>query len=259
MAYTRQTLFSSTLLTWQNLTLDAAHPDWSADFRVTATSLLLPMTHCFGCQMNAVRFVCDPTTSLWLTPDEPYRMRRSWAAQKSSLITLTVDVVAAGRAALPLSVHAELHGWQQGLRTGEVEPLAVEEALLALTQTNLSVERMHASSTHQAVERAREHIASAPQAADTLTQIATAAHCSAFHLARAFRRYTGHSLHGYRTRLRMGLAWTRLHQGEENLTALALDLGYASHSHFSGAFRRHFGVTPSLMRTLAHELTLRQR
>jgi AraC family transcriptional regulator len=257
MAYTRQTLFSSDLLTWQNLTLEAAHPDWSVDFRVAATSLLLPVTHCFGCQLNSLRFVCDPTTSLWLTPDEPYRLRRPWSGQRSSLITLTVDVVAPGRAALPLSAHAALHGWQRRLRTGEVEPLAVEEALLALTQANLPVENLQASSTHRAVERAREHIAAAPQAADTLSYIATAAHFSAFHLARAFRRHTGHSLHGYRTRLRMGLALMRLHEGEENLTALALDLGYASHSHFSGAFRRHFGVTPSLMRTLGQERSLR--
>ena len=37
----------------------------------------------------------------------------------------------------------------------------------------------------------------------------------------------------------------RLDQGERTLSALALDLGFSSHSHFTTAFRRHFGVTPT--------------
>jgi AraC-like DNA-binding protein len=33
-----------------------------------------------------------------------------------------------------------------------------------------------------------------------------------------------------------------------DLTALAFDLGFSSHSHFSAAFRRAFGCTPSAFR-----------
>jgi AraC-like DNA-binding protein len=32
------------------------------------------------------------------------------------------------------------------------------------------------------------------------------------------------------------------------LTELALDLGYSSHSHFTDAFRREFGVSPAAFR-----------
>jgi AraC family transcriptional regulator len=248
MAYRRQMLFSSSLLTWQDLTLDSAHPDWSVDFRVAATSLLMPLTHCFGCQLNTQRFICDPSSALWLTPDAPYRLRRPWAEQRSSLITLTCDVAAPGRVHMPLSAQANLFRWQRRLPSGMVEPLQIEEALVALTQRHLPAEPSETANTHKAVERAREYIASAPQATDTLATIAAAAHCSAFHLARAFRRHTGYSLHAYRSRLRMGLAMLRLQEGEQNLSLLALDLGYASHSHFSSVFHRHLGVSPSHMR-----------
>jgi AraC-like DNA-binding protein len=46
------------------------------------------------------------------------------------------------------------------------------------------------------------------------------------------------------------MALERLDAGERDLTRLALDLGYSSHSHFTDAFRRSFGVTPSTARKL---------
>jgi AraC-like DNA-binding protein len=72
--------------------------------------------------------------------------------------------------------------------------------------------------------------------------------CSAFHLARAFRRATGHSLHAFQTRLRLREALDRLAQGDAPAGNVALDLGFCSHSHFSSAFRREYGMTPSSMR-----------
>jgi len=72
---------------------------------------------------------------------------------------------------------------------------------------------------------------------------------SAFHLARRFRLHTGMSLHGFRNQLRMTLALDRLREGERSISALALELGFASHAHFTVAFRRAFGMAPSQMRT----------
>ena len=42
-----------------------------------------------------------------------------------------------------------------------------------------------------------------------------------------------------------GAALEALVRVRPDLTALALDLGYASHSHFARSFRRAFGLTPS--------------
>jgi AraC-like DNA-binding protein len=84
----------------------------------------------------------------------------------------------------------------------------------------------------------------------TLTRIARALGVSVFHLCRSFRRATGLTLHAYRDQVRLRAALERLEQGERDLTRLALDLGYSSHSHFTAAFRRSFGTSPSRTRKL---------
>jgi AraC-like DNA-binding protein len=86
----------------------------------------------------------------------------------------------------------------------------------------------------------------------SLAEVARAVHYSPYHLARLFRREVGVPIHRYRSRLRLGAALERLAEGADDLTALALDLGYSSHSHFSNAFRRAFGIPPGdCRRTLA--------
>jgi AraC-like DNA-binding protein len=82
----------------------------------------------------------------------------------------------------------------------------------------------------------------------TLDDVARAVHASPFHLARVFRQRTGVPLHRYLTRLRLRAALERLADGANDLTALALQLGFSSHSHFTDAFRREFGRTPSEVR-----------
>jgi AraC family transcriptional regulator len=79
----------------------------------------------------------------------------------------------------------------------------------------------------------------------TLARIAAAVGYSMFHLCRSFRQATGLTLHDYREQLRLRLALERLEQGECDLSRLALDLGYSSHSHFTAGFRRSFGAPPS--------------
>ena len=54
-------------------------------------------------------------------------------------------------------------------------------------------------------------------------------------------------LHAYLTQLRLARALTELPHADD-LTGLALELGFSSHSHFSARFRRAFGVSPSRFR-----------
>jgi len=70
---------------------------------------------------------------------------------------------------------------------------------------------------------------------------------SVFHLCRVFRAVTGSPLHAYRNHLRLQESLERLAEGAP-LIDVALDLGYSSHSHFTEAFRRAFGSTPSALR-----------
>jgi AraC-like DNA-binding protein len=91
-----------------------------------------------------------------------------------------------------------------------------------------------------------------------LEEISRAVHSSTFHLARVFRQELGVAIHQYRNRLRLRAALERLVEQETDLTALALDLGFASHSHFSDAFRRAFGIAPSECRRRTSSNGLRE-
>jgi AraC-like DNA-binding protein len=81
-----------------------------------------------------------------------------------------------------------------------------------------------------------------------LETIATRLAVTPAHLCRVFRKATGWSIHRYLTHLRLRAALESLASGEEDLSGLACDLGFSSHSHFTEAFRREFGVPPSVWR-----------
>jgi AraC-like DNA-binding protein len=80
--------------------------------------------------------------------------------------------------------------------------------------------------------------------------VARIAGCSEFHFARLFRAETGQSLRGYRKRLRLRLALKLISEGQDNLTLVALDSGFSTHSHLTSAFREAMGRTPSAARAL---------
>jgi AraC family transcriptional regulator len=78
----------------------------------------------------------------------------------------------------------------------------------------------------------------------TLADIASSLECSPFHLCRVFRGHTGVTIHRHLTELRLRAALELMELGQD-LTSVALETGYSSHSHFTASFRDVFGVTPS--------------
>ncbi|MGH9769987.1 MAG: helix-turn-helix transcriptional regulator [Blastocatellia bacterium] len=79
----------------------------------------------------------------------------------------------------------------------------------------------------------------------TLDDIARAVGASPFHLARLFQRRTGAPVHRYLTCLRLRASLERLADGASDLAALAFELGFSIHSHFTDSFRREFGRAPA--------------
>jgi AraC-like DNA-binding protein len=108
-------------------------------------------------------------------------------------------------------------------------------------QANLSVEREIADGIQQVLAL---HFEQNP----SLEQIAAQLHYSPFHLCRIFRKQTGRSIRQYLNQLRLRAALEYVTQANTDLTDLALKLGFASHSHFTEAFRRTFGTPPSALR-----------
>lgn len=86
-----------------------------------------------------------------------------------------------------------------------------------------------------------------------LEDLATDVHLSPYELCRIFRKETTTTIHRYITQLRMRAALEAVADPKADLTTIALDLGYNSHSHFTSAFRRTFGVVPSALRKVGVE------
>ena len=81
-----------------------------------------------------------------------------------------------------------------------------------------------------------------------LTELAASVGVNPYHLCRVFREQVGVSVYRYMMLLRVRNAMEALLGGEQDLTGLALDLGFSSHSHFTFTFRREVGVPPSKFR-----------
>jgi AraC family transcriptional regulator len=108
------------------------------------------------------------------------------------------------------------------------------------------------------VEASKTYLASRMSERVTLDDVARAVGASPFHLARLFQQRTGAPVHRYLLCLRLRASLERLADGANDLTALALELGFSSHSHFTDSFRREFGRTPSDVRRGAGRRGLRE-
>jgi AraC family transcriptional regulator len=81
-----------------------------------------------------------------------------------------------------------------------------------------------------------------------LDDVARSLYVSTFHLCRLFKEETGLPIHQYLNRLRLREALKPVLAGHADLGALAQELGFSSHSHFTAAFRKEFGMSPREVR-----------
>lgn len=139
-----------------------------------------------------------------------------------------------------------------GVVSGKItDPVAIEETVVLLLERLLgkgapaAVNRRWSAVVHE-VERL---LTSQFDQRITLAQIARHTGLSVYHLCRAFRSVTGLALHQYIQQLRIRHGLERVCESEAHLSRIAVDLGFAHHSHFTNAFRREFGITPSKLRS----------
>jgi len=79
----------------------------------------------------------------------------------------------------------------------------------------------------------------------SLADLAVRLHCSAAHLSRMFHAATGFRLCDYRQELRLRKGLFLLEESGLEIGDIAVQVGFASHSHFTSAFHRRFGIRPS--------------
>lgn len=234
-------------LTVERVVKHATAVQWSPTYEAATPRLVLPAQGATEFQLAGRTVLLDGLTVLGLPDGLPYQMKPCAAKAQTSI------VVSAQQGAAP---------WQQLAHAWLLTPRALWRlrrhwrALArdgcgavptqALLQTELRNAMPMARGTGRSaavVQRAQRFMAAQDGAGWTLHDVADAACCSLFHLARQFRRHTGMSLHGYRQRLRLAAALQRLEDGERDLAGLAHDLGYSSQSHLGAAFRGAIGST----------------
>ena len=149
--------------------------------------------------------------------------------------------------------------FRQLVRGGELDELAADELLLDLVVSALQSchgnEPLHPG-TRRLVDRAKTFLGANFDCTLRLKDIAAAVGASAAYLTDAFRRAEGIPLHGYLVQLRLARALVEIPHSTD-LTELALRLGFSSHSHFTAAFRKSFGCTPSDFRQSTRKTTVR--
>ena len=79
-----------------------------------------------------------------------------------------------------------------------------------------------------------------------LSDLAEQFHLNTAYCSEIFRKSVGMTYTDYVTKLRMEYAWRQLTQdGDCNLQALALELGYGDYFTFSKRFKKYYGMSPS--------------
>jgi len=143
---------------------------------------------------------------------------------------------------------------RHSLHKGIAESLEAESLALVLAQRALGPRTSHAAGAsfgqQRLVDRIKLVLAGDLARRWTLHEIAAEVGGSPVYLTQAFQRVEGVPLYRYQLRLRLARALDLLGQYDD-LSALALDLGFSSHSHFSAAFRQAYGRSPTAFRQSA--------
>jgi AraC family transcriptional regulator len=277
--YERRSLFDSASMRVVEMVARPRSAAIGATEQQTLNVLALPLSGVFARHRGKrQRVLATPNHGLLLAAGVPYRVSFPGALgdvclmlafSAPSLATLLPEAVACDgfddrtfddHALLPPALvlgARRLH--RHLLQGGDGDALTTEEAVLALLAGALGAARrerprlravgtLDPRARLRPVERAKEAITVQPEQPWSLQALADVASVSPYHLAHAFRREVGTTLHQYVLRARLARALDRVVGSDDDLTAVALDCGFSSHSHFTARFRAHFGITPQALR-----------
>lgn len=127
------------------------------------------------------------------------------------------------------------------------DSLCKDEWVVRIAQEALDGPMLCRTSTAKVVEQAKEFLHANASERLSLVEVARHVGVTPVYLTQEFTRTEGMPLYRYQTHLRLSRALLELAQCDD-ITGLALDLGFSSHSHFTYAFRHTFGITPSEFR-----------
>jgi AraC family transcriptional regulator len=144
---------------------------------------------------------------------------------------------------------------RHSLVTGVIETLEAESLALTLIRRTLGPRTAHQPGGNRGlrklVDRSKLVLSADLSRRWTLAEIAAEVGVSPVYLTQVFQQVEGVPLYRYQLRLRLARALDQIGKVED-LSALALDLGFSNHSHFSSAFRQAYGRSPSEFKTVVN-------
>ena len=241
----------------------------SAEECVSASHLVFPYRGVYLRHVGRAQAVADANHVLLFNAGEGYQVSHPLAGGDASLSLNFAEPVLPELAPKGALREGEASGFREqalridaraqalvallrhALRHGRIEPLEAEGLALTLAARSLGPRTARApGATHarqRLVDRAKLLLASDPGRRWTLAEIAAEVGGSPVYLTQAFKQVEGMPLYRYQLQLRLARALDLL-GGDIDLSALALELGFTSHSHFSAAFRQAYGRSPTEFR-----------
>jgi AraC-like DNA-binding protein len=279
MQVTRQTLLETDLLKVVHARARPS-PERSGEIEGQgANVLVLPLAGVFALHEGPHRHaIATPGHAVFVAADRPYAMSLL-ADAGDECLTLRFSGAALARllpeaesgdgfdlsafescVALPADlVLARSLLWRR-LATGAGDALEVEEAgtrlLIGVLHAARKDARARFRSTHggtsgrrlRQVGRVLDAVTAQPECRWTLDALAQVACVSPGHLAHVFREEAQTSLHQFVLRARLAKALDAVLDTDADLTSIAHEMAFASHSHFTARFRALFGLTPVELR-----------
>jgi AraC-like DNA-binding protein len=270
---TRRTLFESETL---HIGLVETHPvsDACGDVEWQSSNVVvLPFSGVFSKHDGPGRHVVGtPSHAVFIAAETPYRIGFPGGIGDRAIAlrfgdALTADQIDRHSGSETLASHGLLSANAMMLRNllwarlGKVAADRFEIEALGLDLLNISLRSMRTdvaprrrsalAGRMRALVRVKEAVALAPADKWNVAKLAKVANLSPFHLCHVFRQMVGTSIYDYVLHERLAHTLDAILDRGDDLTSIALDAGFASHSHFTARFRSFFGCTPSALRRVA--------
>jgi len=265
-------LLGTDTVTLRNIVCSGECRHRSAEECVSMTHLVFPYRGVYVRHVGGDQAVADANHVLFFNAAEGYQVSHPMAGGDASLsLTLAEHVLRElaptsllnGREAIGFRFqHLGIDPRAQTLvavlrhspSNGTVEPLEAESLALTLVCRSLGPRTARESratrSRRRLADRVKVLLASDLSRRWSLAEIAAEIGGSPVYLTQVFQKTEGIPLYRYHLRLRLARALDLIAHYED-LSALAADLGFSSHSHFSAAFRLAYGRSPAAFRQYA--------
>jgi AraC family transcriptional regulator len=267
--FTVQSLLKTPTVAMHDVCCQGSRREQSAEECTATTHVVFPYRGVYVRHLGQDQAVAEANQVLFFNTAEGYRVSHPVPGGDASL-TLVIDEsqlrelaprtllrdgarLAFRQQRLRIDARAQLLValLRHSLRENIAESLEAESLALTLVQRALGPRTAHTAGAsvgrQRLVDRVKLVLSSNVSRRWTLAEIAAEVRGSPVYLTQVFQQVEGLPLYRYQLRLRLARALDLLGQYDD-LTALSLDLGFSSHSHFSASFRQMYGRSPSEFR-----------